>query len=533
MNIRVKPTYRPLVVTVGLLIVLAAALTAIDFRSNGLLWINLYWLFASAAAVAISLVNFPKRSGVKREVRSLLFVAFSTYFAGELVWAIQVLNGWNIVPGPSDAFFLAAPLVATAAALLAVRKLNSNNAMMITIFDTVTMFLAFALIAVTLFAPDLGNIGKLDATVLLLYPILYLSPAAGFLIISLAVAEKPRLGSSWLLLIGAVILGSCFLVWTTEALAGTQSIGLFVDYAFGIGVIVASLGAASLDSVPATSSRLVKWLRTLAEILPLVAIIVAISVLLLVPTAGPVDQLGWPVAITLLTVNGVRQIWLNRLLEESRQDLRSMAYQLTNSQDRERRQIAEYIHDRIGQSITVLGLKFRALKNAAGGQQNRDLFAEIESLITEVAKDTRTTTFDLSPPTLNDLGLASTISALAKLVRGQSELEIRVIDYSGDRRFEPDVERMLYRFTRELLLNVVKHAHATKVIIRIRCRDNTIGIDVKDNGCGFDPSTIGFGVRNPKFGLYSVQEGVQAMGGRMRVYSQPHLGTSAKIRIPL
>ena len=172
--------------------VVLAILVAVDAWSHGLLWVNLYWLYCTAIALVISLLNLPSRLGLRRTVRKRLSLSFALALAGQLTWALQVYVGWNVVPGPSDILFLLVPIPAIWAAFVAIRNRVSAELEIAAILDTVTMALAMVVVVLAVFGQSTDGFGLIEVAMLLLYPMLFLIPVGAFLITALAVREQPR-----------------------------------------------------------------------------------------------------------------------------------------------------------------------------------------------------------------------------------------------------------------------------------------------------------------------------------------------------
>ena len=151
------------------------------------------------------------------------------------------------------------------------------------------------------------------------------------------------------------------------------------------------------------------------------------------------------------------------------------------------------------------------------GQLTRGALAEMRALI-----------FELRPGALAEEGL---VAALAKQAAALSAREGLVIDVDGPADRLPlglEVEEQLYRLGQEALANVVKHARASSARVRIAGEDDTVSIEVSDDGRGFDPAAV-----SPEhFGLRSMRGRVADLGGRLEVTSAPGRGTVLRVEIP-
>jgi PAS domain S-box-containing protein len=221
-------------------------------------------------------------------------------------------------------------------------------------------------------------------------------------------------------------------------------------------------------------------------------------------------------------------------LLESRQRLQSLAYEVTVAEERERSRIAAGLHDDIGQILAMAHLKLAELGAAATPQARSHYQEELHGMLVHAMRATRTATFDLRSPLPQQLGLKAALQALGDRAQRACGLQVCI---DGDMPALPVPEPVLsivFRVVRELLLNIQKHAHARNVHITLRSFDDQLMIAVVDDGCGFDAQ------HQPRqftaeggFGLVSAEAQMQAIGGRLRIESQPARGTLATVTLPL
>lgn len=505
-----------------------ALLAEIEFRNAALLWVNLYWLVSAGGAWALSLYRLPALPGLARTIRIAFSACLGIYFLGQVVWGIQVMLDWAVVPGPSDALFLLAPLPAIWGALLIIRSRASAASLTTARLDAITMLLAFVVGILAVFGATSQG---LEAPVLLLYPMFYLAPAGAFLVTVLAVAERPRPGGMWLVLMGASILAGCFIVWTARAIAGEQPVATVTDYVFGIGLLVTGFGAATSTSELATDPKQRRMLARLSELLPLVAIVTAASIAFHFNSSRGMTVLTWLALVAMLVVNGTRQILLIRSQQASQQDLRILAAELSNTEEQERRKIATYLHDHVSQAIAVLSMKAGLLRGASGRAEAAKLHDEIDDLLSTTADEIQSTTFDLSPVVLYEFGLVAAVERLVSKLNEQHSASISFFDQGPGEPIADDVAPFLYRSIRELLMNVLKHARAEKISVRIIRKEDTVIAIVEDDGCGFDVSRLTPG-NGSGFGLYSIRERTEVLGGQLEIRSEPGAGTRASVIVP-
>ena len=214
--------------------------------------------------------------------------------------------------------------------------------------------------------------------------------------------------------------------------------------------------------------------------------------------------------------------------------LQSLTSELTLTEERQRRDIAEGLHDNVGQLLTAVNMKLEYLEGSAPVPDLSEALAPVRELVREAIKYTRTLTFELSPPRLYTLGFESALRWLAEQMNEQYGIQC---DFECDKRPKPlaqDAQVLLYRTTRELLNNVVKHAMARKTRMSVSRRDDCIQISVEDDGVGFDSSEINSdsGSRN-SFGLFSVRERLNYLKGSLEIHSGLGQGTQVLVTVPL
>jgi signal transduction histidine kinase len=158
---------------------------------------------------------------------------------------------------------------------------------------------------------------------------------------------------------------------------------------------------------------------------------------------------------------------------------------------------------------------------------------DIRGLIEEAIEYTRSLTFELSPPVLYELGLVPGLSALAKQFQARHNIEVAIRDDGQPKLLDPERRMVLYKAVRELLMNIVKHANARKAVITLRCDADRIRITVKDDGKGFNTSSMKPYSTTGGFGLFSTRERLHGIGGSLEINSKPGRGTKVTIEAPL
>jgi signal transduction histidine kinase len=162
-------------------------------------------------------------------------------------------------------------------------------------------------------------------------------------------------------------------------------------------------------------------------------------------------------------------------------------------------------------------------------------------LLEQTLEDTRTLTFELSPPILYELGLVAALQWLGEQMSRQCGLRITVDGVppatsaaaAARDAIGEDLRSLLFRSVRELLINVIKHADASAVRISVRDVDRGVRITVADDGSGFNPAVVAKGRAPGGFGLFSMRMRLEDFGGKVEISSIPDAGTRVTLSAPI
>lgn len=202
------------------------------------------------------------------------------------------------------------------------------------------------------------------------------------------------------------------------------------------------------------------------------------------------------------------------------------------AQEDERKRIARELHDSTSQSLTSLLIGLRALSDSSPRPDTQRQLEDLRAVASQTLDDVHSLALQLRPSVLDDLGLPAALERHIADCRRRYALQIDVaINGLANRRLPPDVETALYRIIQESLTNVVRHAQAQTASVLIECRDQHVRAIVEDDGVGFDPAAASRSDR--RFGLYSIRERAELLGGSLTIESEPGHGTSLFVEIPL
>ncbi|MGV3773511.1 MAG: PAS domain-containing sensor histidine kinase [Verrucomicrobiales bacterium] len=247
------------------------------------------------------------------------------------------------------------------------------------------------------------------------------------------------------------------------------------------------------------------------------------------------DSDGEPMCMIQMIDNIDERKTSEKQLLAYQEQLQSLASELSLSEERERRRIATNLHDQIGQTLAFARLKLGTLKKALSVEATSGpSVAEVQGLIEQAIMDTRSLTFELSPPVLYELGLVPAVEWLARKFQKEHSIVTRFNDDGLAKPLDDNFRIVLFQAVRELLVNIVKHARATHVQVLMRRDADAIRIIIEDDGIGFDPATIhSHGDPTRGFGLFNVRERVEYLGGKVKVRSENGHGTRVTLIAPL
>ena len=214
--------------------------------------------------------------------------------------------------------------------------------------------------------------------------------------------------------------------------------------------------------------------------------------------------------------------------------IRVLASELLLAKERERRRIATGVHDQIGQLLAMAKIKLDALLISDVSDVVMEPLKDIRDALDQAISESRSLTFELGSSVLYVLGLEAGLESLGEQMHEQHGIDFF---FSNDDAPKPLTDRTrlaLYCMARELLFNVIKHAQADVVTIALSRADDELRLVLEDDGKGFDVSGVGDNwCHTGGFGLFSIQQQIAELGGRIEIDSVPNQGTCVTIAIPI
>jgi PAS domain S-box-containing protein len=226
-----------------------------------------------------------------------------------------------------------------------------------------------------------------------------------------------------------------------------------------------------------------------------------------------------------------RREWEKQLME-SRERLRELASHLEDVREEQRSRIAREIHDELGQALTALKMDVHWLgKNLP--QESPELLEKIRAmsdLIGCTVQSVRRICSELRPGILDDFGLVAAIEWQADEFTKRTGIPCEISASPTEIVFNQDLTIAVFRIFQETLTNIVRHAAAGRVEVRLKGEEGYFDMSVCDDGTGMQTEPL---ERGKSFGLLGIRERVRDFGGEFSVSESPSGGTCVKIRVPI
>jgi signal transduction histidine kinase len=221
---------------------------------------------------------------------------------------------------------------------------------------------------------------------------------------------------------------------------------------------------------------------------------------------------------------------LRATLARRRRELVALSARLMSAQEEERRRLARELHDEFGQSLTAVNAYLWLLERPTNDlAAMRAQAAEARRVVSRTLAAMRELSQLLRPLVLDDFGLVPSLDGHLKAFGRRHGLAMKFTVDGVPERLQTDVETALYRITQEALTNVARHAHATRVCVRLAALDGELRLEVEDDGVGIGARNGSAGVSGT--GLIGIRERVRALGGKMSIQSGS--GTCLRVVLPL
>lgn len=221
-----------------------------------------------------------------------------------------------------------------------------------------------------------------------------------------------------------------------------------------------------------------------------------------------------------------------REVRQQADQLRALANDLSQTEQRERQRLAQILHDNIQQLLVAARMQLSLLKHGDPAIV-RSAIQGVDSILSETLAASRSLTIDLCPPVLHQSGLASALTWLAGRLEEKQQFKVHVHSTTEAEPASPESRSFVFEAVREMLLNTFKHSGVREAYVTMmRTQEGSCRIIVEDKGRGFDPNSLRPG-SGSGFGLFSIQQRLLHMRGNLEIESAPGRGTRAVLTVPI
>jgi len=253
---------------------------------------------------------------------------------------------------------------------------------------------------------------------------------------------------------------------------------------------------------------------------------------------GAVDYIAVPIVPELLRAKVMIFAELHRKarqLEAAEEGLRQLSRRLMRTQDEERRRIARELHDSLGQYLAAAKMTVDRLQAAPQtGKDTAASLADVGQQIETAIVETRTLSYLLHPPLLDEIGLASALAWYVEGFAKRSGMAVQTYISPQFGRLAAEAETALFRIVQECLTNVHRHSSSPTVSIRLTREQQELRLEVRDEGVGMAQPVVANGARCAELGvgMQGIHERVSQLQGYMEVRSEVGRGTTVMVTIP-
>lgn len=219
-------------------------------------------------------------------------------------------------------------------------------------------------------------------------------------------------------------------------------------------------------------------------------------------------------------------------IRDYQEKLRSVALELSLTEELERRRLATDLHDHVGQILALAQIKLGALRQSASNGLVAPL-EEIRQLLNQTISYTRSLTSELSPPILYDLGFEAAVEWLAELLQEQHGIRLKVTADRTPKPLDEEIRVLLFQLVRELLINVVRRAKPNNIAVLINRNGKNMWVKIENDGAKLDLGADSFASSPDGLGLFSIRERLRYLGGRLEVQTGNDQGTLVTMMVPL
>jgi signal transduction histidine kinase len=253
-------------------------------------------------------------------------------------------------------------------------------------------------------------------------------------------------------------------------------------------------------------------------------------------------ELGWgnykPIEESVGGITEIRRlqselVHLAHKVQAAQQGLRDYIGAITHGQEDERQRLARELHDDTLQALIALNQRIQLAQLSLDSNPKSSELVDIQELTEQTIQNLRRITRALRPIYLEDLGLVAALEMLARETQAANNIDVDFHQGGREVRLDPNVELALYRIAQEALSNVIRHARATRVAIRLNFSPQKLTLQINDNGIGFDvPESPAEFVPSGHYGLLDLFERAEMISAKLEIDSMPGQGTQLTVSLP-
>jgi signal transduction histidine kinase len=244
-------------------------------------------------------------------------------------------------------------------------------------------------------------------------------------------------------------------------------------------------------------------------------------------------------AASLLLLAGLLHVWMRsaetreaqaRIIREQSEKVQAgkVSRRIIEVQEAERREVANRLHDLVGQKLTALSISLSIVKSQLLPSQASQIGARLDDslkVVEETTDSIRDVMAELRPAVLDDFGLAPVLRWYAEQFTARTRIVTSFVEKGPVRRLSPTAEHALFRMAQNALANVAKHAHADHAVVTLQTNPQSTCLTVADDGQGFDPKLVHEPTKDQGWGLMIMRERAEAIGAHLNIQSAPGEGT--------
>ena len=242
------------------------------------------------------------------------------------------------------------------------------------------------------------------------------------------------------------------------------------------------------------------------------------------------DEAGKPVRMIGMAQDITERKRAAKELEKANHRLRLLSRRLFEVQEEERRHLARELHDEIGQALTAAKINLQSVTTNGDGTASARL-QETIAILDRLLGQVRQISIDLRPSMLDDLGLVPALRSLLDQQGRCASVAVRFSAKNMPENLDPEIQITCFRMAQEAITNAVRHAHATRVDVDLRCKSGELRVLVRDNGIGFDVEATR--AQAAGLGLIGIKERATLLSGCAKITSSQNQGTTIEVSLPV